>query len=198
MAAAREHQRVDQAIAADRLLGATLELGVEEAEIEQRVVRHQRGILDEGRQLVRDLRKVRLVLEELDRKTVHRERFRRHVAIRIEIAMEDPAARESVHQLDAADLDQAVALQRIKAGGLGIEHDLAHRTSQAGESLSPNHFRRLGIVATAASAARNCARAASKLWEVSTTKSARRRFSASGICWARIASNFSAVMPGRS
>src|SRR5262245_23953099 len=198
MAAARQHQRIDQAIAADRLLGASLKLSVEEAEIEQRIMRHQRDVLDEGCELVRDLGKVRLVLEELGREPVHRECFCRHVAIGIEIAMEDPAAREPVHQLDAADLDQAVALQRIKTGRLGIEHDLAHRNSQAGESLSPNHFRRLGIVATAASTALTCARAASKLWEVSTTKSARRRFSASGICWARIASNFSAVMPGRS
>ena len=56
----------------------------------------------------------------------------------------------------------------------------------------------LGIVATARRIARTWARAASKPCEVSTTKSARRRFSASGICLARMASNFSSVMPGRS
>ena len=37
-----------------------------------------------------------------------------------------------IDQLDAADLDQTVAVQRIKPGGLGIEHDLAHESPAAG------------------------------------------------------------------
>src|SRR5260370_34421288 len=101
------------------------------------------------------------------------------------------AARHAIDELDAADLDEPMAHKGIDASRLGIEHDLA-------QSMPPNHFRRFGIVATASRMARTCARVASKSREVSTTKSARRRFSASGICLPRIAASFSMVMPGRA
>ena len=52
--------------------------------------------------------------------------LRRHVALRVEIDVEGGAARNAVDQLDAAELDQAMALARIEAGGFGIEDDLAH------------------------------------------------------------------------
>ena len=67
-------------------------------------------------------------------------------------------------------------LEGIKPGRLGIEHDLAHVSAPLAPAVRTNH-RRFGIVATAARIARTCARAASKPREVSTTKSARRRFS---------------------
>src|SRR5580693_7159378 len=54
------------------------------------------------------------------------ERARRHVAIRIDIDLKMLAGGNMVHQLDAADLDDAMAGVRIKARGLGIEDDFPH------------------------------------------------------------------------
>jgi hypothetical protein len=56
----------------------------------------------------------------------------RHVALRIEVAMKHFAGGKAIEQLDAADLDQPIALERIEAGGLGIEHDFAHHISHTG------------------------------------------------------------------
>src|SRR5262245_36935920 len=96
-----------------------------------------------------------------------------HVALGIDVGMKRGARRNAVDQLDAADLDNAVATERIEAGGFGIENDLAHYLSSGAASV----FRM----------DRTCARAASKPCEVSMTKSARRRFSESGICFSRMA-----------
>src|SRR5215475_14958271 len=75
---------------------------------------------------------------------MYREGFRRHVAVRVEIAVEHAASRKPIHQLDAADLDHAMALQRVKPGRLGVEHNLAHRCPKSrhgritcAESLAP-------------------------------------------------------------
>jgi hypothetical protein len=40
--------------------------------------------------------------------------------------MERLAGREPVEEFDAADFDDPIALDGIEAGGLGVEHDLAH------------------------------------------------------------------------
>src|SRR5436189_1355072 len=111
---------------------------------------------------------------------MHRKGFRGHVTFRVEVAMKMSPGRHTIDKLDAANLDETMTGVRVKARGLRIEHNLSHLRSA-------NHFRRVGIVAIAARIARTCARAASKPREVSTTKSARRRFSTSGICRARIA-----------
>ena len=47
-------------------------------------------------------------------------------ALGIDVAVEHTAGRHVVHQLDAGDLDDAMAVVGIEAGGLGVEHDLAH------------------------------------------------------------------------
>src|SRR5437762_1206070 len=124
---------------------------------------------------------------------MHPERFGRHVAFRIEVAVKGLAAREPIEELDAPDLDHAMAARRVEPGGLGIEHDLAHCCP--GLPVPANHSRGFDILATAARIARTWARAASNPCEVSTTKSAWRRFSSSGICLARMESSFSIVIP---
>jgi hypothetical protein len=43
------------------------------------------------------------------------------------MAMPRAPAGDAVDKLDAADLDDAVAVERVKPRRLGIEHDLAHR-----------------------------------------------------------------------
>ena len=53
--------------------------------------------------------------------------------------MEGAAGRETIDQLDAAKLDDAV-IAEIEAGGFRIEDDLAHRISPLGPgSFQPNH-----------------------------------------------------------
>ena len=59
-------------------------------------------------------------------KAMHGKGFRRHVAFRIDVAVKGLAGRHAVEHLDAADFDQPVAAQGIKAGGFGIENDFAH------------------------------------------------------------------------
>src|ERR1700716_222888 len=204
MLAARQQQRIDETLARDQRLAGAIELGIEEAEVEHCVVRDQRRIGDERDEVIDDFCEQRLVLEELDRETVDREGLGRHVALGIEIAMERLPARDAGGEPPTADLDQPMALVGIKARRFGVEHDLAHRLPSTSEKASETRHHvedeliRFGIVATAARIARTCSRAASNPRDVSTTKSARRRFSASGICFARIASSFSTVMPGRS
>ena len=39
---------------------------------------------------------------------------------------------KAIEQLDTADLDQPIALERIEASGFGIEHDFAHHISHTG------------------------------------------------------------------
>jgi hypothetical protein len=82
--------------------------------------------LQEG---VRHLGEHRLVLQERGRQAVHLDGIGRHVALGIDVAVEDPAGRDVVEQLDGADLDHPVTVGRFQPGGLGIDHDLAHRAS---------------------------------------------------------------------
>jgi hypothetical protein len=83
-----------------------------------------------------------------------------------------------VNQLDAGDLDDAMAIARIEAGGLGIQYDLSHqvlrRRGRAHRlprpTRDPPARKRLTI-------ARNRRKLKPRLKPVGTTKSARRRFS---------------------
>jgi hypothetical protein len=43
--------------------------------------------------------------------------------------MECPPGLDPVEHLDAADLDQAIAVERAEARRLGVEHDFAHAIS---------------------------------------------------------------------
>ena len=88
-------QRVDHTLAVHSGAAGALELGVEEAQIEHRVVRDKRGVAEKGDELVHPVGEQRLVLEEVDRQPVNLERPLRHVALRIEVAVEHLAGRES-------------------------------------------------------------------------------------------------------
>ncbi len=130
MLAAREQKRVDDALAVHRGAAGAFQFGVEEAEIEHRVVRDKRWSSPRNAMQFLDLcGEQRLVLEELDRQAVNLEGLFRHVAFRIEVAVKRLAGRKPIDELDAADFDHAIALEGIKAGGFGIEDNLAHRNS---------------------------------------------------------------------
>ena len=117
--------------------------------------------------------------------------------------MECLARRDAVDDFDAADLDQAVAVKRVKTGRFGIEHDFAH------ETLSCRWRRRLGRIRRRQSSdacprafstrtmSRTCARASLEPCELSTTKSARRRFSRPASAARATQRTCSSVIPGR-
>ena len=121
----RQRQRIDHAVPAERRPRQPVELGIEEAEIEGRVVHHQHRAFDEGQHVVGKLGEARLVAQELGGQPVHLEGLVGHLALGVHVAMPHPARRDAVDQLDAADLDDAVAVERVEPRGLGIEHDLA-------------------------------------------------------------------------
>ena len=175
----------------------------------------ERCVAEKADELVHHIGEQRLVLEKLIGQAVDRQRLGRHAALGIEVLVECLAGGYPVDQLDAADLDQAITVKWIETRRLRIEHDFAHEASGAGAVVLPSpllssgsragrfadarlRITGAGILLTARRMSRTCARAWSKSRELSKIKSARRRFSASGSCLARMAANFSSVMPGRS
>ena len=127
--AARDDQRVHRPLRRDRGSFDALQLGVEEAEVEGRVVHHEPGIADEFQDRVRLLGEALLLREEVAGEPVHPLGAFRHVALGIEIALEAAARGDVVDELDRADLDDPVARRGVQAGGLGIEHDFTHHRS---------------------------------------------------------------------
>ena len=122
----REGQRVDHSLQRDARTAAQFELGIKEIEIEARVVRDQGRIFDEGEQLLDLVGKARLVGKEHRAETVDRLRLERHVALGVEVAMIMPAGFDPVVNLDAADLDHAIAAGGVQPRGLCVEDDFAH------------------------------------------------------------------------
>src|SRR5690606_22266619 len=85
------------------------------------------GAVDVLEELVDDLLEGRLVGQELEGQAGDFLRAGFEVAVRLQVAVEVASAGAALQQLHAADLDHAVALLPLKAGGFGIEDDLAHR-----------------------------------------------------------------------
>ncbi|CAM2158074.1 hypothetical protein PT2222_40072 [Paraburkholderia tropica] len=122
------HQRVDHlaAMLLERRLADHRKLGIEKADVERRVVNDQFRAANEVENLVRDFGEFRLVGEEFGGQAVHRERAGVAVAFRVDVEVQVVAREPAVHELDAADFDDAVARAGVQAGGFGIENDLAH------------------------------------------------------------------------
>jgi hypothetical protein len=137
MLAAREQQGIDETISGDQRLAAALELGVEEGEIERRVMDDERRIANELEQLLGHLGKARLVLEEIGRQAVHRKGLGRHVTLGIDVAMERQPGGYAVEQLDAADLDHPMPLKGIETRGLGIQNDFPHANFPSDDGRYP-------------------------------------------------------------
>ena len=102
------------------------ELSVEERHVERRVVNDEFGAAQEFEQLARDFREARLAREELRGQSVHLQGARVDLAIGAQVTVEHPARTSPVHDLDATDLDDAVALLGLEARGFGVEDDLTH------------------------------------------------------------------------
>src|SRR6202051_4395582 len=103
MLAARDDKRVDHTIAVHRGAAGALQFGVEEAQVEHRIVRDKLGVAEKGHELVHLVGEQRFVLEEVARQPVNLESSLRHVALRIEVAMKGLAGGKAVEQLDTPD-----------------------------------------------------------------------------------------------
>src|ERR1700748_2213132 len=109
MTGARDGERIDHPVERDDRAATQTQFVIEEAEIEARIVRDQRRITDEFEERLYRFMEARLVGEEGDREAMHTLRLDRHVAIGMEIGVVAGAGLDLVEQLDAADLDQAIA-----------------------------------------------------------------------------------------
>src|SRR3954465_4384281 len=144
----RQQQGIDQPVTPNRLSLEAIELGVDEADVERRIVNYQRRVGDEFQELVDYLSEQRLAGEKLGGQAMHGKRFGRHVALGIDVAVKSLAGRHPVVDLDAADLDQAVAAQGIEAGGFGIENDFAHESLESRFSEPQSRRIRLAVAAS--------------------------------------------------
>src|SRR4051812_4653294 len=111
MELARQRQRVEyaaQGCEPARLARQASKFGVDETDVEWRVVDDELGAGDEFDQLLGDLGEFRRIaqLRELD--PVDGERACVDLAFRIQVAVEFPARQSPVDDLDAADFDEAV------------------------------------------------------------------------------------------
>ena len=96
MAAARQRQRIDDAIGCERRVAKRRKLGIDEAQIEFRIMRDQHGIGDEAEELLSDLGEFRFARQKFERKAVDAKRLLRHVALGIEVEMKRLPGRNGV------------------------------------------------------------------------------------------------------
>ncbi len=99
---------------------------IDETNVEHGVVNDQRRVGDEGQKVFRHGGEQRLVRQKFRRQTMHIEGFLRHVALWIKVDMEGLPGRHAIDHLDAADLDQPIAAERIEACRFGVENDFTH------------------------------------------------------------------------
>lgn len=110
--ASRNGECIGCAFGEDRRFSAAFELGIEEVEVERCVVRDQLIIANKFQKFINYLGKPGLVGKELCRKAMDRDNFGGNVAVRVQVDMKNPAGFDAVNQLDAADLNEAVAVRR--------------------------------------------------------------------------------------
>jgi len=83
--------------------------------------------------------KKRFVLQEFDGETMHVHRVTVDVALRVDVAVELAAGGDAIDDLDAAKLDQAVAVVGIEPRRLGIHDDLAQHFASLSAVREHNH-----------------------------------------------------------
>ena len=69
----------------------------------------------------------RLRAQEIVGQAVDRIGVRRHRPLGVQIDVKDAAGRDVAHELEGADLDEAMTVVGLEAGGLGVKDDLAHQ-----------------------------------------------------------------------
>src|SRR5690606_36084369 len=133
---ARHGQGVDHrgAMARERLAVEPRHLGVEEADVEGRIVNQHLRATHERDQAIHDLGELRLAGQALAAQAVNLLGTRIDVALRIEVGMEVPPGAPPTLQLHEADLDDAMPFLGGQAGGFGIEDDLANHVADSSAS----------------------------------------------------------------
>ena len=113
----------------DRQSRATglLQLVIDEAPVERRIVGHDRGVTDKLQKRVTDLRvgKARLVLQHGPGNPVNLLGLGIDIPVGIDVAVEAAPGRDVVLDLDAGDFDDQMARFLVESGGFGVEADLA-------------------------------------------------------------------------
>jgi hypothetical protein len=102
------------------------EFGIEKGQVESRVVDQHLSAIDEGEQLIGHLGETRLVAQVVPGHAVHLGRRVVDLAFGVQIDMQGAAGQAPGDDLEAADLDDPMALIGRQPGGLGIENDLPH------------------------------------------------------------------------
>lgn len=103
------------------------QLGIEESDVERCVMYHQLGTAQISQQIGGDVCKASLVGQELVGDAMHFDCGSIDLPIGLKVDMKIVAGELPLDQLDAADLDNAVPLRRLQAGGLCIQYDLSHQ-----------------------------------------------------------------------
>ena len=100
-----------------------LELGVEEAEVESRIVDNQGMVADEIEEIVCDVGECRSILQHLVGDAVDRDGPRLDLPVAgIDIGVIGATGGAHAIVFNHADLDQAVPLIDVETGGLRVEH----------------------------------------------------------------------------
>src|SRR5882724_10172724 len=126
-------------------------------------------------------------------------RVRRHFPFRIDITVEAPLGRYVIQQFEAGDFDDPVPVARVETRGLRIYDDLPHCLALRREPSTRYRVAALSAcpLRTSLRTVRRHRKVCALLSPVDTTKSARRRFTRSGVCAARIECNRESVIPDR-
>ncbi len=98
----------------ERALLEARELGVQEGDVERRVVNDEFGVADEIQELGMNLRKRRFLRELFARQAMHLQGALVDVAIRIQVAVKGAPGQAAIEELDAANFDDAMAVVRLR------------------------------------------------------------------------------------
>ena len=126
--------------AADRISLQARQFSVQKREVELGVMNHQPVRTNKGKQLVGERGKGRLFCQKLCGDAMDRESFFGHVAFGIDVSVKFSAGRDVVDELDAGDLDDAMAFAWIQTGRFGVEHDFAQLSSPPFAEESDDRF----------------------------------------------------------
>ena len=133
---ARQHKRVDEALFRQLSTAETAEFGVEKTAVEFCVVRDDRIIAQEVHKRINDagMLERRLVAQRFVGDAGDANGCVGYRTAGIDVDLEFAARRQVIHQLDAADLYDAVGLLGVgvigvEPGGFSIEDDFPHVSS---------------------------------------------------------------------